>query len=482
MESNPNYVDNVYTEIVQRLSKKQKFSYGVGHVLNDICASMWFSYLLVFFHFVLGFDPVLSGMLMLIGQVADAFATPFVGLQSDRIDDFWLCRYGKRKTWHLTGTMCVVLSFPFIFSKCIHCGDASQWSQLVYYSAFVMIFQIGWASVQISHLALIPDLTPTEHERTELTAIRYTFTVFSNVFVYIIVWAILHLTSDTSSTSQIGPHDANKFFQVVMIGLTVGIISSGVFHIFVKEIPHSTSGPITINHRSVSSFFNDQKFYLVAGVYMTTRLFVNIAQICVPLYLHESLKMPATALAVIPLIMYLSSLKMSLIIERINTKLGRKIAYLIGFIQGASACIWIFFGEGQSFTNYFIYPCSLLLGAGGSVMLVTSLGITADLIGKNTQSGAFVYGAMSFTDKMANGVAILLIQYLRCPADCTFYYRNVVSLVCGGSAVLGLIMILCIKNNESDNQDTSEYRGIERDTTYDSEISTPTSAIGVNFN
>lgn len=45
-------------------------------------------------------------------------------------------------------------------------------------------------------------------------------------------------------------------------------------------------------------------------------------------------------------------------------------------------------------------------------MLVTSLGITADLIGKNTQSGAFVYGAMSFTDKMANGVAILLIQYL----------------------------------------------------------------------
>lgn len=105
MESNPNYVDNVYTEIVQRLSKKQKFSYGVGHVLNDICASMWFSYLLVFFHFVLGFDPLLSGTLMLIGQVADAFATPFVGLQSDRIDDFWLCRYGKRKTWHLTGNL-----------------------------------------------------------------------------------------------------------------------------------------------------------------------------------------------------------------------------------------------------------------------------------------------------------------------------------------------------------------------------------------
>ena len=26
-----------------------KYSYGVGHVFNDLCASMWFSYLLVFF-------------------------------------------------------------------------------------------------------------------------------------------------------------------------------------------------------------------------------------------------------------------------------------------------------------------------------------------------------------------------------------------------------------------------------------------------
>jgi len=32
------------------LSMRQKLSYGVGHVLNDLCASMWFSYLLVFLH------------------------------------------------------------------------------------------------------------------------------------------------------------------------------------------------------------------------------------------------------------------------------------------------------------------------------------------------------------------------------------------------------------------------------------------------
>lgn len=45
-------------------------------------------------------------------------------------------------------------------------------------------------------------------------------------------------------------------------------------------------------------------------------------------------------------------------------------------------------------------------------MLVTSLGVTSDLIGKNTESGAFAYGIMSFTDKLSNGLVVMLIQYL----------------------------------------------------------------------
>lgn len=40
----------------KRLPFSQRLSYGVGHVLNDLCASMWFSYLLVYFHKVLGFS------------------------------------------------------------------------------------------------------------------------------------------------------------------------------------------------------------------------------------------------------------------------------------------------------------------------------------------------------------------------------------------------------------------------------------------
>ena len=35
---------------MSELSLGQKLGYGLGHVLNDLCASMWFTYLLLFFH------------------------------------------------------------------------------------------------------------------------------------------------------------------------------------------------------------------------------------------------------------------------------------------------------------------------------------------------------------------------------------------------------------------------------------------------
>lgn len=117
MEPGPSSSTDDYGEIIRKLPLHLKLAYGTGHVLNDICASMWFTYLLVFFHLVLGFDPTLAGVVLLIGQVADAVVTPFVGFQSDRNDDFWLCKYGRRKTWHLLGIIFfTLLSYPLILS------------------------------------------------------------------------------------------------------------------------------------------------------------------------------------------------------------------------------------------------------------------------------------------------------------------------------------------------------------------------------
>lgn len=151
------------------LTWRLRLCYGVGHILNDLTASMWFTYLLVYLHKVIGFSSVNSGVLLLIGQVADAIATPLVGIESDRMAR---CSYGRRKIWHLVGVIAVIFSFPFIFNLCISCENTAHWAQFVYYSPFIAVFQFGWASTQISHLSMIPELANTENEKCGLNALR----------------------------------------------------------------------------------------------------------------------------------------------------------------------------------------------------------------------------------------------------------------------------------------------------------------------
>ena len=177
-----------HTRTPSHLPFYRKFAYGVGHIFNDLCASMWFTYLVLFYHKVVELNNIYAGLLILIGQVADAAATPIIGFLCDKTH----VRYGRRKLWHLIGTIMVGLSLFFIWHSCLPCsaghpanatmligeteplligGTPLAW-KIVYFSVPIIVFQFGWASVQISHLSLIPELTSDKNERVGLNAIR----------------------------------------------------------------------------------------------------------------------------------------------------------------------------------------------------------------------------------------------------------------------------------------------------------------------
>ncbi len=107
--------------------------------------------------------------------------------------------------------------------------------------------------------------------------------------------------------------------------------------------------------------------------------------------------------------------------------------------------------EDDLFRHYGIYCVSALVGVGGSALLITSLTLTADLIGPNVETGAFVYGAMSLSDKLSNGAAFALVQLFIPPHDvacvapaCRAYFRDVLFLVCGGAAAAAAVFALSI--------------------------------------
>lgn len=60
------------------VGRSSVFYYGVGHMLNDITAACWFTYLLLFLTEI-GLSPRDAAIVMLAGQIADGFATVFAG-------------------------------------------------------------------------------------------------------------------------------------------------------------------------------------------------------------------------------------------------------------------------------------------------------------------------------------------------------------------------------------------------------------------
>ena len=178
---------------------------------------------------------------------------------------------------------------------------------------------------------------------------------------------------------------------------------------------------------------------------MSTMLYINLTQVFVPLYLHETLGMAASALAKIPLVIYLGSLGTSFVVGTLNKYLGRKVAYLMGALIGIMGCGWIYLrSHVPTFTLYEIYIVAVLFGAASSIVLVTNLGVTTDAIGDKTGSGAFVYGIMCFTDKLSNGIAVFVIQDCHKTFPNTEYYGHVLTFVCGSALLLGSMGVISL--------------------------------------
>ena len=96
------------------LSFLTKLAYGVGHVHNDIAATICFSFSLLYMQGILGLSKFHAGLVLLLGQIFDALFNIVLGAESDKIS--LMKGYGRRKGWHLFGS---VLCIGKVYKICL---------------------------------------------------------------------------------------------------------------------------------------------------------------------------------------------------------------------------------------------------------------------------------------------------------------------------------------------------------------------------
>lgn len=100
-DNQPEIMDNNKTT----LKFFEKVGFSLGHIYNDLCAGVWFSYTLLFMQGVLLIPGPQAGALVMLGQVGDAIFTPIIGMLTDK--------FSTKRKWHIFGK----LNFWGIFLK-----------------------------------------------------------------------------------------------------------------------------------------------------------------------------------------------------------------------------------------------------------------------------------------------------------------------------------------------------------------------------
>ncbi|VBB31161.1 unnamed protein product [Acanthocheilonema viteae] len=381
------------------LSSCQVFGYGTGHFYNDLCASLWFTYLLLFMEKVIVMRSSTAGLIMLIGQATDAMSTAFIGVLSDSKSAPLCFRHcGQRKSWHAFGTVLVTFSFPFIYNKCLICGQSTtDWEVFVWYAPYVIIFQFGWAAVQVSHLALLPELTCNESRRTMMNSVRHGFTVIANLIVFSLLSVLLYFDDKGSA---IGPLDLWHFSTVSGMVIVLGLFMEIIFYTVINE-PSRTDRVIVSAHLRYQS-----------GI--------------------------------------LHSFKLSLLKWMYRLQFYQSLAF-VGCLCGIASCMVMLFDI------YFpVHIIAVLLGIAQAILLITSLSAVAKLIRQDTRNGAFVYGIFSSMDKISNGLALQIVQLfspsscvaIESAVDCIRFYRVVVTVVPGACLLIAFFVLLSLVISE----------------------------------
>jgi MFS family permease len=183
--------------------------------------------------------------------------------------------------------------------------------------------------------------------------------------------------------------------------------------------------------------------------------------------------------ALAPLSSYISGLLASFPMRIINKRLGRKPTIILGlvFILSSTVLFWFIYElKDKRYLEISLISACVLLGIGTSTTSICSFSLTSDLIGLNTECGSFVYGIMSFADKLANGIVIAIIQQFNpCTSSsttkCSLYYRYMLTFIPVGASVLTILMLLSMWNTtvgENRRQTIPEGENVPHTTTVNS--------------
>ena len=148
---------------MELVSRKEKFSYGLGSLGMNLIFNTMSTYLMIFYTDVFGINASVIRLLFLIAKIWDAVNDPIMGSIADRT----MTRYGKYRPYILFAPFAVAVFVVLCFSAPLL---APVWKIVYIYFTYIL-FGMSYTTYDIPFWSLAPTLTHDVNESTKIVAI-----------------------------------------------------------------------------------------------------------------------------------------------------------------------------------------------------------------------------------------------------------------------------------------------------------------------
>jgi GPH family glycoside/pentoside/hexuronide:cation symporter len=149
----------------ERLSAREKFSYGFGDLASCLYWQTVSTYLAIFYTDIFGITALAAGAMIGLSRSTDAFFDPVIGMIGDRTKTRW----GKFRPYLLW--FCVPLAvFGFLTFTVPDLGAHGKliWAYITFNG-----FMLTYTAINIPYTAMLGVISPNPNERTALSSIKF---------------------------------------------------------------------------------------------------------------------------------------------------------------------------------------------------------------------------------------------------------------------------------------------------------------------
>jgi GPH family glycoside/pentoside/hexuronide:cation symporter len=394
-----------------RLPRLTKVVYGSGDIGTGSYGTLRQIFYAIFLTDVVGLEPRLASLAVLIGIIWDAINDALVGTFSDKVRTRW----GRRRPFLLLGAIPFGLGFVLLWwAPPLH----NQVLLMFAVTSAFMCSDLTQTLVAVPHMALTPELTPDYDERTSLSGYRIFFNLVSSLLTAVSAPMIVDAALQSGLSQQQG---------YLIVGALFGGLAAVPFLLMffvVRERPLLQAEPRAPSIvESLRITWRNVPFRFAMGLYVLNWIAFDTVALMLPFFLtywvsSGNLLASATILGqkialesvVLGLLLLTAVLSLPLW-TWLSRRYGKRSAYIAGMSFWAVVQLLLFTVRPGQVT--LCLGMALLAGIGVSDAHVLPDAIFPDVIDwdelrtRTRREGTF-YGAVNFLRKMAGAAAIFL--------------------------------------------------------------------------